>query len=95
MADLTDNFEALTDVDFIVDVAVAFSAFVAPMLYVSAVEVVAARDIANEFACIAHIVAAEKFGGNYKTEVQVASGLYTVNELAGRYGLQSKIRGML
>jgi hypothetical protein len=95
MADLAQNFAALTDSEMIVTVVTVFAAFVAPLLYGSALEGIVNRDLPNELFGIAQIVAAEMAAGDYKRDVQIGSGLYTVDQLAARFGVQDKIRGAL
>lgn len=92
MADLSDNFETLTDTDFAVDVAVVFAAFLGTALFKSVAEGFIPMDLPDAVYGIAVIVLAEMAGTDFQRPAQLGAGFYTADRAASRVNLQQRVQ---
>lgn len=92
---VAENFDALTDTEFGMDVGTIFAAFLAPTVASGAVDRLAPtynQRIPRELYGAAEIVAAEwGLDGDMKVNVQTGGGLYVADKLAERLGIKGRI----
>lgn len=92
MQQLTSYFEPLADGELVVDSGIVLASFIAPSLYGPAVESAVGMDIPNEAYGVAHIVGAEAVGGDVKRPIQIGGAVYTLDQLAARFGVREAVR---
>jgi hypothetical protein len=95
MEDLTDNFEKLTDQEFVMEAGVVFATFAGLEMTAPMLDGVLPVDVPNEAYGAGAVVAAEMGDIPYKRSVQLGGGVYTVDQLASRFNVRSRFQGVL
>lgn len=91
MAELTGYFEPLADEDLAVEAGVVLASYAAPSLYAPTVESAVGMNVPNEAYGVGQIVAAEAALGDMKRPVQIGGAVYTLDQLAHRFGVRQAI----
>jgi hypothetical protein len=91
MADIEQLYESIANSDLWTDVGPSFVGFLAPLAAMSLIEENTSLDTYDELYGLLTIALSEVVAGGYKREVQVGAGLYAVNQIAERFGVQDRI----
>lgn len=96
---MADYFATLTDTGFIEDVAIIVGAAMGAALAETAGEQYLPYDLPSEAYGIILIVAMElpqvPLKKSQRRRAQLGGGVHTIDNLAARYGVQSKVQGVL
>lgn len=92
MQQLTSYFEPLADGELAVDSGIVLASYLAPSLYGPTVESMIGMNVPNEAYGVAHIVGAEAVGGDFKRPIQIGGAVYTLDQLATRFGVREAVR---
>lgn len=94
MDSITENFEPLADTELAMDAGIVLASYAAPSLYGPTVESMVGMDIPNELYGAAQIVGAEMWAGGSTRAIQLGGAVYTIDQLAHRFGVRDRIAGM-
>jgi hypothetical protein len=95
MADFGNSFDKLADTGMWQNVLVLFGGFLGATLFKNTIEGRVEIDIPDEAYGILIIAAsAGLLEGEYQQFAVMGGGLYTVDKLAERFGIKSKVQGV-
>ena len=90
---ISDSFDAVTDTDHWFTAVVVFVGFIAPVVFKAFLEDRLSIDLPDEVYGVVVVVAAEFGPSDYRRNLQIGGGLYTVDQLAERFGLKERVPG--
>lgn len=92
---VSQHFNTLTEPAFFIDAGIVLAAYMAPSVAGPVAGGVMPVDVPNEAYGLAEIVVASMaLSGSNKTLVQYGGAVYTLDQLAARFGVRSAIADM-
>lgn len=95
MAELTDSFEVLADGEMWMNIVVLGAGFMGGTLVKNTVEGRNLVDAPDEaYGLVVSVASYYALDGDYQKFATIGGGLYTVDKLAQRFGVKSRVEGM-
>lgn len=93
---VSNYFDTLTDTEFVMDAGIVLAAFMAPGLIGPTAAGLLPVDVPNEAYGVAEVVGAEAvLSGSNKVLVQYGGMVYTLDQIANRFGVQEQVAGII
>ena len=95
MADFGNSFDKLADTGMWENVLVLFAGFLGATLFKNTIEGRVSLDVPDEaYGILVIALSAGMLEGEYQQFAVAGGGLYTVDKLAERFGIKSKVEGV-